>query len=283
MRIDSRCFDCLISRVAYECRLATDDEERISEIVERCREVLETYRPHPVHAPLIATEVHRLACTLVGNPDPFRELKRWNNQIAVEVCRKVRGRLTGFREKALASIVGNTLDYGVDKHDISEDFLVFFQREMKKGLTIDDTDRILPLSRRVVYFTDNCGEVVFDRLVVDHLRGEGAHVTLAVKGAPILNDATLEDAVALGLDGEVDLITTTGSGDVGVNPDRFPAELRAALEECTLIIAKGMANYESLDERDDLPPIAFMMAVKCDVIAESVGVPRGSYIAMLRE
>ncbi|MDH7593878.1 MAG: ARMT1-like domain-containing protein [Methanomicrobiales archaeon] len=283
MRIDSRCFDCLASRVAYECRLVTNDEEKIKEIVERCRNILESYRSRPVHAPLIASEVHGLAYSLVGSSDPFAELKRWNNRIASEVCRKVKGRLSTFREKALASIVGNTLDYGVEKHNISEDFLGFFEKEMEKGLTVDHTDRIMNLSRRVVYFTDNCGEVVFDRLVIDHLRRKGAHIALVVKGAPILNDATMKDAVALGLDREVDLITTTGSGDVGVNPEKFPAELREALEKCSLIVAKGMANYESLDERRDLPPVAFMMAVKCDVIAESVGVPRGSYVAILRE
>jgi uncharacterized protein with ATP-grasp and redox domains len=54
------------------------------------------------------------------------------------------------------------------------------------------------------------------------------------------------------------------------------------MDDCTLIIAKGMANYESLSEYSGLPPVAFLMAVKCEPIAEDVGVPRGSKVAMLR-
>ncbi|MDD1672118.1 MAG: ARMT1-like domain-containing protein, partial [Methanomicrobiales archaeon] len=79
----------------------------------------------------------------------------------------------------------------------------------------------------------------------------------------------------------VDLLTTTGSGDVGITLGKIPLELNRALDECTLIIAKGMANYESLSEVPGLPPVAYLMAVKCDPIAESVGVPRESYIALL--
>jgi uncharacterized protein with ATP-grasp and redox domains len=63
----------------------------------------------------------------------------------------------------------------------------------------------------------------------------------------------------------------------------MPEELSRAMEDCTLVIAKGMANYESLSEYTGLPPVAFLMAVKCVPIAEEIGVPRGSKVAMLRE
>ena len=68
-----------------------------------------------------------------------------------------------------------------------------------KGLTIDDTDRILPLTKRVVYFTDNCGEIVFDRLLLEYLHANGSEITLVVRDAPILNDATMEEAEQFGL------------------------------------------------------------------------------------
>ena len=104
-----------------------------------------------------------------------------------------------------------------------------------------------------------------------------------MRDAPILNDATLEEARALRLDRFVRTITTTGCGcELGVRLDCMPDDLSAAIDDCTLIIAKGMANYESLSEYSGLPPVAFLMAVKCEPIAEEVGVPRGSKVAMLR-
>lgn len=283
MRIDPRCFECLASRVSFECSLVSDDESRIASIVRECRALMDRYRGSDTPAPRIASEVHRKAYQLIGDPDPFRELKKWNNHLAMEACRRVKGQLRTFRERVLASIIGNTIDYGVDKHEINEDFTEFFEKEMKKGLFIDHTDRMLEKAERVVYLTDNCGEIVFDALVIDYLRERGASIVLVVKGAPILNDATMEDALALGLEKKVRLLATTGSGDIGIDLRKIPPEVQQALEECTLTIAKGMANYESLNDAMMPCPVAFMMAVKCDVIAESVGVPTGSYIALLRE
>ncbi len=258
------------------------DPVSIDAIVDRCRQQLEEIRSRPVPAPLIASEIHRMAYHLSGSSDPYRDLKRANNETALGVCVSVRPLLRTFRDKVLASIIGNTLDYAVECHTVSDDFRSFFLQEFDKGLAIDDTEALLSCADRVVYLTDNCGEIVFDRLVLEHLAQRGSHITLAVKGAPILNDATLSDAYALGLDRYVDVLTTTGSGDVGITLEKIPAPLVSALEEATLIISKGMANYEALSEMgEDLPPIAYLLAAKCDPIAHSIGVPRGSYVAWL--
>jgi hypothetical protein len=134
----------------------------------------------------------------------------------------------------------------------------------------------------VVYFTDNAGEIVFDLLLVRYLKARGARVTLAVKGAPVLNDATLEEALQLGMEREVDLLTTTGSGDIGVTWEMMPADLAGALADATLVIAKGMANYESLTEyAPRLPPVAYLLTVKCETVAESIGAPVGAAMAAL--
>jgi uncharacterized protein with ATP-grasp and redox domains len=167
---------------------------------------------------------------------------------------------------------------------VTGDFLGYFEEEFAAGLAIDDTDRIRELIDRVVYFTDNCGEIVFDRLLLEYLHRQGSHITLAVRDMPILNDATLEEARALHLYRFCDTLTTTGCGcEIGVRLDCMPEDLLKAMEDSTLVIAKGMANYESLSEYTGLPPVAFLMAAKCDPIAEEVGVPRGSKVAILRE
>ncbi|KLK88981.1 hypothetical protein SZ63_00485 [Methanoculleus sediminis] len=285
MKLTASCTDCLISRVEYESRLCIDDPLRVSEIVDACRDLLRRIIADPVPAPVIASRVHRLAYRMIGDDDPYRSLKKGNNEDAAAVCRKVRGDLSTFRDLALASVIGNTLDYGSKAHTVTDNFVEFFRREFAAGLTIDDTAGIEGHASRVVYLADNCGEIVFDALFADYLKKSGSHVTFAVRGAPILNDATMEDAVALGLDRRVDLLTpnTDGVAELGLNRELAPPALADALDRATLVIAKGMANYESLSEDRDLPPVAYLMSVKCSPIGADIGIPVGSRVALLRE
>jgi uncharacterized protein with ATP-grasp and redox domains len=283
MKLTETCIDCLLSRVVLECDLASAGPARTGETVAACRDILLSLRGSALFHPQIASIVHRKACEMIGDSDPFRELKKTGNEQALGVCRQVRGRLTGFRERVLASVIANTFDYAVKDHDVTSEFPTFFGQEFKKGLDVDDTDRILDRASRVVYLTDNCGEIVFDRLMVDFLKARGSHVTVAVRDAPILNDATMEDALAFGFDRAADCLTTTGGGaEIGLDMAKMPADLARAIDNCTIIIAKGMANYESLSMYDNLPPVAYLMCIKCEMIAEDTGIARGSKIALLR-
>lgn len=283
MILTDACIDCLLSRVRMECGLASADPATTEKTIAACREMLEAQRGKNQSHPGIASAMHRTACRMVGDPDPFRDLKAAGNRQALQVCRDVRGSLHTFRDLVLASVIGNTFDYGVRDHDVASDFPRFFDGEFKKGLDIDDTDRILERCGRVVYLTDNCGEVVFDRLLVGFLKDRGSHVTVAVRDGPILNDATMEDALALGFDRVADCLTTTGGGsEIGLDLQKMPPDLARAVGECTIIIAKGMANFESLHEYKNMPPVAYLMCIKCDMIAEITGIQRGSKIAMLR-
>ena len=245
MKLTDTCVDCLLSRVAFECQLASADKACTEKTVSACRDLLLSMKDSSLFHPQIASAVHRKACEMIGNPDPFRELKAAGNNQAMDVCRQVRGRLVSFHDLVLASVIGNTFDYAVKDHDVTGDFSRFFEEEFNKGLDVDDTARIIDLSQRVVYLTDNCGEIVFDRLLAGFLKARGSHVTVAVRDAPILNDATMEDALALGFDRIADCLTTTGGGaEIGLDMAKMPADLAKAIDECTIIISKGMANYE---------------------------------------
>jgi len=282
MKIHERCYDCLLSRIEYECRLSTRDEGKIRHVLSGCRALLDTYRGSPHPASLVASAAHHRAYGILGDPDPYLRIKEASTLEAIRACRAVRQTLSGFRDYALASVIANTFDYGVLSHRVPDDFRTFFDQEVRKGFFIDDTGRIADRAREIVYFTDNAGEIIFDRLFIEHLTVTGSRVTVAVKGAPILNDATMDDAERAGLH-RFASVTHTGSGDIGVNLGKIPPDLQVAIDRCSLIIAKGMANYEALTEYSGLPPIAYLMAVKCPTIAESIGVPEGSLVALLEE
>ena len=283
MKITEACIDCLLSRVKLECALCHASPLLTEATMTGCRNIMNEIRSAPLSHPQIASRIHRRAYELLQNPDPFAELKQLGNRQATEVCKEVRGNLLTFRDYVLASVIANTFDYGVKGHTVEENFSVFFLREFSRGLTVDHTDKIASLCSRVVYLSDNCGEIVLDRLLIEYLKGLGSHVTLAVKEAPILNDATLQDAWDLGLDTIADKLTTTGGGaEIGICREIIPDDLRQAISRCTIIIAKGMANFESLSEMDNLPPVAYLLAAKCKPVADELGVPVGSKIAMLQ-
>lgn len=282
MPVSSECCDCLISRIVHTCTLAGRSTEADA-VASACTARLAELRDLPVPQPAIASELHRIAAGMLGVRDPYAGVKAESTVAVRAACRVVRPRLQSFRDLATASIIGNTFDHGVKGHQIADDFLAFFEAEFARGLAIDDCDRIERLSGRIVYITDNCGEIVLDRLLIGHLVERGDRVTVAVRDGPILNDATLEDALVLGLDRIASRLTTTGGeSEIGVSLDRAPPALIEAIAGADLIIAKGMANYESLSEYRDLPPVAYMLAAKCRPIAARLGVQVGDKVAVLR-
>jgi damage-control phosphatase, subfamily I len=283
MKITDTCIDCLISRVKLECMLSDASPSLTEATINSCSTVLNEIYSAPLSHPRIASIIHRRAYELLENPDPFAELKQRGNQQALSLCDEIPDIVRTFRDHVTASVIGNTFDYGVKGHNVEENFHEFFTKEFSKGLTVDHTDKIAPLCSRVVYLSDNCGEIVLDRLLIKYLKNQGSHVTLAVKEAPILNDATWQDAKDLGIDLIADVLTTNGGGaEIGICMEMIPDDLRDAISRCTIIIAKGMANFESLYELEDLPPVAYLLAAKCKPVADEIGVPVGSKIAMLR-
>lgn len=284
MLMSERCSECLLGRIEYECRLVTDDGEVVRKTVEECRRMLAEKRDQSGPAPEISSALHRHACKMIGSPDPYKEIKAMNNRDALELEKKIKGKLASFHDYCLAASIGNTLDYGSLEHEVTTDLHEFFEKEFSKGFTVENVADFEPLCRNVVYLCDNSGEIVFDRLLIKYLKEKGARVVVVVRRNPIINDATMTDAKELGLDKIADklLTNTDGLAELGINLSLIPGELREEIENADLIISKGMANYESLSElkkTQKLPPIAYLMMVKCEPIAEDIGIPKGSRIA----
>ncbi len=139
MKITDTCIDCLLSRVNLECRLCNASPTLSKTTISSCREVLNEIRSAPLSHPQIASLIHRRAYELLENPDPFAELKLKGNRQAMGVCKEVQDDLLTFRDYVLASVIGNTFDYGVKGHEVEENFSVFFRKEFIRGLTVDHT------------------------------------------------------------------------------------------------------------------------------------------------
>lgn len=128
-------------------------------------------------------------------------------------------------------------------------------------------------AERILFLADNAGEIAFDRLLIELLPTE--KVTVAVKGKPVINDATLEDARMTGLTDLVEVVDN-GSDAPGTILASCSQAFRDRFEKAYLVIAKGQGNYESLSDSDK--DIFFILKVKCPVIAQGLHCAAGSMI-----
>jgi hypothetical protein len=170
------------------------------------------------------------------------------------------------------------MDFGIEGASSHPDMLnEVFKRAISDRLGYDDTERmkyLLKKSKNVLLFTDNCGEIVFDKILCREIKKFNPNIflTIVVKGEPILSDATLRDVEELNFKKTVDKILTTGCFAVGVDFEKIPSDLELSLKQSDFIICKGMANYESFSETD-YKPIVYLLRTKCDPIASSMSLP----------
>jgi uncharacterized protein with ATP-grasp and redox domains len=287
LKVGARCGYCLIHRGYKIILRSTDDKvKQVEAMTELLSMMGEDFNPDVVPS-YIGAERDRIIKRVTGCPDAYEGMKREANQKALELLPELRSMLDEvpeaerLRRACLISCLGNVIEYDVPGHssDIDEALKL-----LDEGFCIDDTDRLKSLlvdDPHVLLLTDNAGEIAFDRLVVQELHRLGCMVTIAVKGGPSLNDALMEDAVAVGMTGEADEVITTGSDCIGVQLDISSDEFREVFYSVDVIIAKGMANWETLTEVPAPTPLMYLLRTKCEPVADAVGAPLNSSIAML--
>ncbi len=282
MKIQSECVPCLIKRIIFETKLSTEDKSLQTKAIRNaCKTLSQIYDPNKSSAE-IATAVHKEVYDTLGDEDPYVDLKNMSNKIAKsllpqteEIIKKSNDPL---KASMLCSIIGNILDFGIDGSSSNPETLIkVYEKLYDEGLGYDDYPSLkefLNKTNRVVYFTDNCGEIVFDKIVCRELKkfNPDLFISLIVRGRPIISDATIKDAHELNFSEVVDEIFTTGCFAIGVDFKRLPSEVEQALKQTDLIICKGMANYEAFSETD-YKPIAYLLRTKCSAIANSMEIP----------
>ena len=273
------CVPCLIRRVLFEAEEV--DGSKSVEAVRNAAEMLGELFGEGVCSATVATQVHRKTYEILGTEDPYKKLKRKSNEIALELYpsaeRFVKVSKNPLRDSFLCSVVGNVLDFGIGTgYDHPAKLKKEFRNLLSEGLGHDDTPRIrsiLKKSKKVVYLGDNCGEIVFDRLALKELKKFPIDLTLVLKEEPILTDATKKDISGLGLEKLVDRVVEAPGFAVGLDLDSVKRPLARLFRDADLVIAKGMANFESLSETD-IAPIAYLLRTKCAPVANAMGLKK---------
>lgn len=228
--------------------------------------------------PEIQREILHKLQTINGVADPYFEEKLQSNSIAFKLYGEWKPKVListdPFNLALRLAIAGNIMDYGANQ--------VFdVQKTIKKTLNTDfaiDHSAMLQQrikeAKRILYLGDNAGEIVFDKLLIETIRHP--KVIFAVKDAPVLNDVTVQDAKAVGMY-EVAEVISNGYDAGSTLLKKCSPEFLDVYHSADLIISKGQGNMEGLiDEKD--PRIFFLFMVKCDVIAERTGAPKGSLV-----
>lgn len=289
MKVESRCGYCLLHRGYKMINLSTDDEETRRQAMTGLLQLMgNDYNSEAVPS-VIGAERGRVIARMTGCKDPYREMKKEANQQALELLPGLKKLVEDapederFRVACLISSLGNVIDYDVPGNNSDLDDALEF---LDDGFYMDDTDEFKAMIKPgsdLLFFTDNAGEIVLDTLVVEELKRLGAHVTVAVKGGPSLNDALLDDAEMAGMMKIADEVITTGTDAIGIRLDESPQSFIDRYQNADLIVAKGMANWETLTETPAPCSLMYIFRTKCEPVARAVGAPENQSIAFLVE
>ena len=257
------------------------DADKAVEAVRNASEMLGDLFGEGVCSATVATKVHRETYRILGSKDPYRTLKRKSNEIALELYpaaeKFVKAAKDPLRAAFLCAVVGNVLDFGIGTgYDHPSRLKKEFKNLLGEGLGHDDSPKIekmLKKADKVVYLSDNCGEIVLDRLALKELKRFDIELTLAVKEEPILTDATKKDIAGLGMERIVHRVVEAPGFAVGVDLDSLKGRFGKMVRDSDLVIAKGMANFEALSETD-IMPVAYLLRTKCAPVANAMGLPK---------
>lgn len=269
MRTYFDCYPCFLKQALSAARRVGADDAAQSMVLHKVLTLMQDIQSDAT-PPEIACRVHRIVRDTISASDPYQEAKAKSTADALDIYPRLK-RLVAQSDAALdtairISIAGNIIDFGVTE-DI-QNLWQTVESVLNQPYAIDNTAQLrerLKNVDRVLFLADNAGETVFDRVLIETL---SVPVIYAVKGGPILNDATMEDAVAAGLD-QCAALFSNGSDAPGTILSLCSDEFRQQYESAPLIIAKGQANYETLSEAGS--KVFCLLRVKCPVIAQDIG------------
>jgi len=279
MRVYLDCFPCFLRQTLEAVRFVTPDEKIHEKVVRQVLELVASLDARRT-PPAIGQQIHRVIRQMTGNADPYRQRKQDSNRLAMELYPQLKARIQcsphPLETAVQLAIAGNVMDFGLYPALARSDVMQAVDSALADGwdtTCLPEFMQAVHEARAILYLGDNAGEIVFDRLLIETLRHP--KVTFVVKGAPVLNDATREDAERAGLTGLV-AVVDNGSDAPGTLLDDCSAEFRQRFEQSDLIIAKGQGNYESLNDANQ--DVFFLLKAKCPVVAADLGCDVGKLI-----
>lgn len=270
MKLNPYCMCCAVNKQEEKIRKFPDMDKK-TEYMKKVMSILSSAEEQDC-SPSLSVEIKKLYSEFWNCPaEDYTEIKKEFNQLMLNVEasveEKIRTSADPLETALLYARIGNYIDFAALENVSQETMLKLLENENQEPLSQTEyanfqTD--LSTAKTLVYLTDNCGEIVLDKLAVKILKEKypQLNITVIVRGYPVVNDATMEDAEEIGL---TDIVKVTGSGS-NVGGTWFPGlsnEARTLLEQADVILAKGQGNFETMN--DCGLNVYYLFLCKCDL------------------
>ena len=281
MKTKIDCLPCVFKQALVTVRLATSDLK----VQERAlKELAGFYSDKKLEgSPAEFSQFsYRIISEVTGVADPFAAEKKKFNKLALSMVTECLNAINfsddRFVTGAHLAVAGNIIDLGIGA---GFDIHGTLKSALETPFVINDLEKLretLGNVKSLLYIGDNAGEIVFDRLFVEIIQNlfPGVKIKFSVKSKPIINDATMKDAIDVGFDKVCEIIET-GTDDIGAPLEKIGADFLQEFNHADLIIAKGHGNFETLNEVTGRK-IYFILKAKCEVVAKELGVKVGDSV-----
>lgn len=278
MLINEICKSCLL-RKNINAYPATATKDSIERYQRKLRDILD--QSSGLSTPQVAEQVYAVQIKAFGAARDFSETKRYYNSLMLSLYPHMESRVNASEDRLKAAVqyamVGNYIDFGASD-SVDENVL---RQQLDEAFSLKIDPKILNSfreevhkARRLVLFTDNCGEIVTDKLFISVLRqlNPELYVTIIVRGQPVLNDATMEDAIQVRMEEAAQRVIGNGTGMPGNVVGAVSPEAMEEMRKADLLIAKGQGNYEGLSECG--LNIFYFFLCKCELFMRRFNVPQ---------
>lgn len=270
MKLNPYCMCCAVNKQEEKIRKFPDMDKK-TEYMKKVMSILSSAEEQDC-SPSLSVEIKKLYSEFWNCPaEDYTEIKKEFNQLMLNVEasveEKIRTSADPLETALLYARIGNYIDFAALENVSQETMLKLLENENQEPLSQTEyanfqTD--LSTAKTLVYLTDNCGEIVLDKLAVKILKEKypQLNITVIVRGYPVVNDATMEDAEEIGL---TDIVKVTGNGS-NVGGTWFPGlsnEARTLLKQADVILAKGQGNFETMN--DCGLNVYYLFLCKCDL------------------
>jgi uncharacterized protein with ATP-grasp and redox domains len=278
VKTELECLPCFFGQITRTLNYAGVNGDRERSILHKAEKIIERASLDEVPA-RTTTLIHRLLREETG-VDPYKQVKDSYNRIAIERLPRLRSSAAAMPDRleggVRIAIAGNVIDFGIyESFDLDRSLSESFALPLS-SLDYHNFAQAAADARRILYLCDNAGEIVYDRVLIETLSDRGKDVTAVVKGSPVINDATLDDASTAGIT-ECAVVIDNGNDGIGTLLEACSQQFIDAYRSADLIISKGQANYETLVQEKDARTF-FLFKVKCPVVARVLDRENGDIV-----
>ena len=265
MKINAFCMSCLVQAQARRIQKFQDEEKKACYMREVLHMIAES--DPKWSAPALLEPISKLYEKYWGMQNDLEEEKKTFNELLLsmedDLEQKIRSRKDPLEAALCLARLGNYIDFSALGEVSAEKLLAQAEQETLDTAEYRHFCKDLKDGKHLVYLTDNCGEIVLDKILIKLLREQYPQlmIEVLVRGVAVTNDATVEDARYVGLT-EVAPVFGNGSGIAGTELTHISKEAKEKLEQADLILSKGQGNFETLHTCG--LNIYYLFLCKCD-------------------